>query len=180
MWTGVIAALLGAAVGFAGTYLLQRGQWRRGELADLRLRLGALRALRIDLYSVLTLLTSSIDNGVIAPGTHYPDEAWRAHGHLIVAALKPEPLETLTQVYGRLKPLNGVLAAQGTLAYELDREECAVDRDSLGQLAEKVDMAAQVLDRLEQEWIVRERRLRWPLREAFRRGRSRLRVAAPR
>jgi hypothetical protein len=179
VWTGVIAALLGAAVGFAGTYLLQRGQWRRGELVDLRVRLGALRALRIDLYSALTLLTSSIDNGVIAPGTHYPDEAWRAHGHLIVADLKPEPLETLTQVYGRLKPLNGFLGAQGTVSYGLDREESAVNRDSLCQLAEKVDMAVRVLDRLEQEWIVKERGLRWPLREALRRGRSRLRTAAP-
>ena len=78
MSTALVAAFLGALVGFGGTHLLQRAQFRRAELEGVRDRVGIARALRADLYVAKLSTQNSLKTEVIPPGMRYPTDLWVA------------------------------------------------------------------------------------------------------
>lgn len=157
MPTEVFAALLGAIVGFGGTYLVQRGQWRRNDLEHVRLRLGAVRALTIDLCAADLTARITEENGVLAVSGRFPTEAWFTHGHLVLGALKGPNIEPLMQVFGRFDMLNAT-AANGPV--DLKDQPDAVD--SLSSLRTRIDEALNLLAAFEIELDEKRERLQHP------------------
>lgn len=167
----VIAALLGALIGFAGTYLIQRGQWRRGELEQARLRLGAIRALAIDLRAAELTVRVADQRKVLVAGSRFPTQAWFTHGHLVLGVLKSESVDPLMQVFGRFDSMNSMIAAAGTTDFSEEREFAR----SLTDIKKGINTALILLarfevevdskrDRLQRPWGVRIDRLRSKLR----------------
>ena len=153
----VIAALLGALVAFAGTYLLQRGQWRRAELAQVRLRLGAIRALTIDLCAADLSAQITEEHKVLTRGSRFPTQAWFTHGHLILGVLKADSIDPLMQVFGRFDSLNAT--AQAGNVDLSDAPEVAL---RLPSLRRKIEIALDLLSRFEQEVDAKRQQLQHP------------------
>jgi hypothetical protein len=163
MPTAVIAALLGAAVGFAGTYLIQRGHWRRQELEHLRMRLGVIRSLSIDLGAAALSVESSQTNSVIAQGTRYPTTTWFTHGHLVLGVLKPQAVTPLMEAFGRFDVVNSYLAALG----EIKLKGSAAQEFNLPLMRQRIREALEVLERLEAETDAKREAVQHPWRSCL-------------
>lgn len=157
MSSQVIAALLGALVAFAGTYLLQRGQWRRAELAQVRLRLGAVRALTIDLCAADLSARITEEHRVLTTGSRFPTQAWFTHGHLVLGVLKAESIDPLMQVFGRFDSLNATAQAGN-----VDLSDAPEVARSLPSLRGKIEIALDLLSRFEQELDAKREQLQHP------------------
>jgi hypothetical protein len=168
MGSELLAALLGAMVAFAGTYLLQRGQFRRADLEGVRERIGVTRGLRVELYAAKILTESSISTERIASGMTFPTDLWSAHGHRLIAALAQPAEAILIDAFGRFGSINSIIAgvqAQGgriSLA-----SEGVLTSDHLAGLLRKIDAAIGMLNDLESEYEAREHQLLHPIASRF-------------
>jgi hypothetical protein len=173
MSTALFAALAGALVAFLGTALLQRSQFRRAELSDVRERLGLTRGLRADLLVTRMVCEQAMERKHLAPGTQYPVHLWRDHGHRLIAALKRPAEAALIDVFGRMEMLNGILgipalAASGIAFSVHDKETRPGDFAARVELLiQKIDTATEILDRYESECEDREAGLRYPIRASL-------------
>lgn len=170
MPTPLASALLGAAVAFIGTYLLQRGQFRRYDLDGVRERLGLTRALRADLYVSKLTVELWIRDGQLTCGTNLAAALWASHGHRLVAALKPVPAEVMFDAFSRFNSVNGILSATQRPGGHLPLKDGALTSDHLQGLMDKIGMAIEVLDKLEGEYEGKELRLRFPFRSHLPQG----------
>jgi hypothetical protein len=158
----LLAALLGAIVGFAGTYLIQRSQWRRAELDRLRHRLGAFRMLKIDLASAAVLAEVTVQEQALIAGGKFPTTNWFNHGHVVAAELDEPSVEHLTEAFGRFDMLNAHLAAVGPGDLS-ENEEALARLPTLGRRIADAILAIQQaevqlerqLDQLEHPWVSR-------------------------
>lgn len=170
MSSELVAALLGAVVAFAGTYLLQRSQFRRAEVDDLKQRLGLVRALRADLHIAKLACEMSLHNEVIPSGTKFPVDLWGSDGHRIIGLIHAPAESALVDAFGRMGLINGMLAAMpgpsgvSLKETEEDSEDEAAIADSLKQLITKIDLAVTFLDALQAGYEKRERLLCHPIR----------------
>lgn len=186
MASQLVAALLGALVAFGGTYLIQRGQFRRADLEGVRLRVGLARGLRADLYAAKHACAGAQKYEIFPPGLRFPTYLWVAEGHRLIAAVTNPAEGALLDAFSRLGLHNELLAAiqQSSSVAEPTPEELEGQQEaikSVGALIEKIDLAIDVLNRREGEWLEKERRLRHPLRTRveFWRRRTRLVSLSP-
>src|SRR5262249_42234263 len=152
--------LFGALVAFGGTYLLQRGQFRRRELEDVEERLGLIRRLRADLQFARMLCEGALKSHHILPGVQMPVDLWIAQGHRGIAAIHGQEEQRLLDVFGRIVAVNGVWAAAPDghkvlteSEAETMREEdeglgsfVVTDPESLENLIKRIDAALPALD----------------------------------
>jgi hypothetical protein len=164
MSSQLVAALLGAIVAFGGTYLLQRGRFRRAELEGVRERLGLTRALRANLYAAELQLEASIKNKVIPAGTTFPVALWDSHGHRLIGALRAPAEASLIDAFGRFAALNGLVNGIHRPGGHIDLDDDLLTEDHLLGLLAKVVTAIGMLDALEAENEQRERHLSHPIR----------------
>lgn len=164
MVAALIAALLGAIVGFAGTYLLQRGQFRRTDLDGLTERLGIARRLRADLEMAALLCESSIKNEALVPGTQFPADLWVSAGHRVIGGIERQDEQALIQAFNRFVAMNALMGAHhDPQGIPLTGE--SLGEDDLQRLIGIIGHAISILDQMESEYEARERRLRHPVRD---------------
>jgi hypothetical protein len=169
MPTALLAALCGAAVAFAGTYLLQRAQFRHVDLDRLRERLGVARGLRADLLVSKLLCEVTLKNSKVPPGTSFPTDLWVSHGHLLMAAFYRPAEACMIDAFGRMGLVNRIFAAPPFANQAMDlRSSDGAQEDldltaTLHLMIEKFDAAVSVLDAYEVECEQRSRRLLHPL-----------------
>ncbi|HEX3240302.1 MAG TPA: hypothetical protein VHR18_09225 [Solirubrobacterales bacterium] len=164
MGSELIAALLGAMVAFAGTYLLQRGQFRRADLEGIRERIGVARGLRADLYAAKLLTELSINSKQIPSGMAYPTELWNSQGHRLIAALSQSAEAILIDPFARFGALNSIAAGVQTQGASISLAEGdMLTPDHMAGMLKKIDAAIEMLNDLEREYEARERQLLHPI-----------------
>jgi hypothetical protein len=163
-----VSAFIGALVGFAGTYFIQRGIFRKSRLDQQRERLGILRGLRADLHVAKLLFDGALKSEAIGPGLRCPVELWQSSGHRILGAVTREAGEALNDAFGRLAAINGTWAAlPDAIVKDIDPtadDKVVVPPQSLKNMIEKIDGATSILDRLEGEYERREEKLLHPVK----------------
>lgn len=154
MSSQLLAALSGAIVGFIGTFvgtwLLQRRQFHRQDLEALRMRYGIVKALRAELMESGLLVDGVIKRGGIPRGINFPTAAWESQGHLLIAAVI-EPAEfALIEAFGRLRGMNGLIAAISGPSLPVNPEM------GMEKLKKAIDTAIGYLNTLCDEYRIRE------------------------
>lgn len=169
MSSQIVSAFFGALVGFAGTYFIQRGIFRKSLLDQQRERLGILRGLRADLYVSKMLCEGALESEVIAPGLQCPTSLWEASGHRILGAVTRPAGETLNDAFGRIGAINGTWIALPGAQVATKRSlkvpsNVVIPPDSFTRLIDRIDAATGILDQLESEYEVREEKMLHPIK----------------
>lgn len=114
---------------------------------------------------------SSLERGLISPGTRFPVDLWISNGHKIVGVINRQAEEALIDIFGRMATVNGLLAAtSASMRIEDDGAEEHLSSATVRLLIEKIDTGLGYLTALEGECEQRKNRLSHPIRDRLGRG----------
>jgi hypothetical protein len=146
----VLAALGGAAVGFAGAGLLQAARFRREDRSTAKESLGIATLLRAELHLAQSQLSPHLESGNLPRFTRFSVAGWETLAYRIASALDVDDMAALTRAFSGIQVTNAFVAGHQLEMIPL-REGDEVF-EALNTLSENVRTATSVLDRLIDEY----------------------------
>ena len=160
----LIAALLGACVGFVGSgvilWILQQSNFRRADLERVRTRLGIAKGLRVDLAEAGALIDGAIKRAELVHSARFPVALWESHGNVLIAELPEDAEMALMGAFSRLRMSNTILDGfpKPVLSLAEDGDLTVEDIKALkGRVATAMSHLNQLIEGYERRLNVNER-----------------------